>query len=111
MKIRRSLLLAGITASVFGLASLTTPPAAAFARPEPPGWQLGQGFLLRPEDRFDPFVQRLLAEQSLKALPLKGGRLFYIVPVQVDPRLEEMQIRYLELLIDQQDLEPPSREP
>lgn len=69
------------------------------------------GFLVQPDQRFDPFVQRLMAERSLKALPIKGGQLFYIVPVTTDPHVEERQIRYLEWLLDQRSLEPSAAQP
>lgn len=105
MKIRTTLLIAAL--GVAGMIAYANP---AGALPAPSGfashWQLSQGFIVRADDRFDPFIQRLLAEQSLKALPLRGGQLFYIVPVNVDPQLEEMQIRYLELLLDRQEVEP-----
>lgn len=105
MNIRTSLLLAAL-----GLASASAAAVPTGALPAPNGiaghWQLSQGFIVRADDRFDPFIQRLLAEESLKALPLRGGQLFYIVPVNVDPGLEEMQIRYLELLLDRQEVEP-----
>ena len=58
------------------------------------------GLIVLAEYRFDPLVQRLMAERSLKALPLKDGQLFYLYPVGQDPRLEEMQIPYLEVLLD-----------
>jgi len=106
MNLRKTLLIGAL-----GLAGTAAAASPAGALPAPTGfaghWQLSQGFIVRADDRFDPFIQRLMAEQSLKALPLRGGQLFYIVPVNVDPRLEEMQIRYLELLLDRQRDEPP----
>ena len=60
------------------------------------------GFVLLAEQRFDPAVQRYLAEQSLRALPLYNGQLFYIYPTSIaDPYVEEMQIRYLQALLDE----------
>ena len=57
------------------------------------------GLIVLAEQRFNPLVQRLMAEQSLRALPLYGGQLFYLVPVAADRGNEEMQIRYLEVLL------------
>ena len=67
------------------------------------------GFVLLAEQRFDPAVQRYLAEQSLRALPLRDGQLFYIYPTSVaDPYVEQMQIRYIQALLDEraQENEP-----
>lgn len=57
-------------------------------------------FIMLSEDRFDPAIQRLLASQELKVLPIENSQMFLIVPDRQDPLLEEMQIRYLEHLID-----------
>ena len=68
------------------------------------------GVVLAKEYRFDPAVQRMLAERSLKAMPLRGGELFYVIPVDVDPRMEAMQIRYIEALLDKKaEVEPDAR--
>ncbi len=68
------------------------------------------GIVVVAEHRFDPAVQRYMAERELKALPISGGRLFYIVPVVNDPFVEQMQIRYIEELLDkQQRVEPRAR--
>ncbi|MCB1685694.1 MAG: hypothetical protein R3E82_13775 [Pseudomonadales bacterium] len=68
------------------------------------------GLIVLAEYRFDPLVQRIMAERALKALPLRNGQLFYLYPIGADPRLEEMQIRYLEVLLDKraaaQSIEP-----
>jgi hypothetical protein len=91
--------------------------AVGTARAAPDPMQVSQygtfapGFVVNAEVRFDPFVQRLMAERSLKALPLKDGQLFYIVPVNVDPHIEQTQIRYLEWLLDKQNLEPSAARP
>ncbi len=58
------------------------------------------GFVIRAEDRFDPAIQRLMAEYSLRSLPLERGQLYYLYPIGVTPRLEGVQIRYLESLLD-----------
>ena len=68
------------------------------------------GIVVVAEHRFDPAVQRYMAERELKALPIRGGALFYIVPAYNDPRIEEMQIRYIEQLLDKQRrVEPRTR--
>ena len=60
------------------------------------------GFVIRAEDRFDPAIQRLMAEYSLKSLPLERGQLYYLYPIGVTPRIEGLQIRYLESLLDKE---------
>ena len=67
----------------------------------------GGGFVVLAEHRFDPWVQRMIAEQSLKAMPLLDGRLYYFFPMQSNPYLEEMQIRYLEELLAKQKNDEP----
>ncbi len=76
------------------------------------------GFILLPEQRFHPAVQRFMAEQALRAMPLQDGQLFYVYPRDSsNVYIEQMQIRYLEALLqsranDQQaDNEPQSRLP
>jgi hypothetical protein len=81
------------------LASLTSEPAHGAALPSVPWYP---GFVIRAEDRFDPAIQRLMAEHSLRLLPLERGQLYYVYPIGVAPRLEGMQIRYLELLLEKQ---------
>ena len=68
------------------------------------------GFLVRAEHRFDPAIQRLMAERSLRALPLRDGQLFFVYPIDIDPRLEEMQIRYLEVLLEKRQQDEPDQE-
>ncbi len=68
------------------------------------------GIVVVAEHRFDPAVQRYIAQRALKALPIRGGRLFYIVPAIGDPLIEQMQIRYIEQLLDKQrQVEPRAR--
>ncbi len=70
------------------------------------------GIVVVAEYRFDPAVQRYMAERELKALPISGGRLFYLVPAFSDPLIEEMQIRYIEQLLDKRrPIEPQERQP
>ncbi len=60
------------------------------------------GIIIRAEDRFDPAIQRLMAERSLRLLPLRRGQLYYLYPIGEVPRFEGVQIRYLEQLLDKQ---------
>ncbi len=74
--------------------------AASGANATPPFGHYLHGFLLLPEQRYDPAVQRYLAEQSLRALPLYDGQLYYVHPVSnVGTYNEQMQIRYLESML------------
>ena len=91
-----------IGSSYFGAAVGFGPGTPHYLRP---------GIVVLAEHRFDPAVQRWLAEGALDALPLYGGRLYYIVPAARDPRLEEMQIRYLEDLLSRRAAEEASTEP
>ncbi|MEM1434834.1 MAG: hypothetical protein AAGG11_12310 [Pseudomonadota bacterium] len=74
-------------------------PLPAFGPGLVNGFAPGLGLIILAERRFDPFVQRLMAERSLRALPLYGGQLFYLVPTGVSRGEEAMQIRYLEVLL------------
>lgn len=68
------------------------------------------GIVVVAEHRFNPAVQRYMAERQLKALPLRNGQLYYILPAITDPLIEEMQIRYIEQLLDKQKrVEPQAR--
>lgn len=87
-RISRTLLFAAAIAS---LQSSTFAAASAIWQP---------GFIIRAADRFDPAIQRLMAEHSLRSLPLERGQLYYLYPIGMTPRLEGMQIRYLETLLD-----------
>ena len=64
-----------------------------------------EGFVVSAENRFNPWVQRIMAERSLKSLPLANGQLYYFYPINRDPHLEEMQIRYVEQLLEKQQKE------
>lgn len=81
-------------------AVLTHPARASVPGAAAVAWH--PGFVIRAEDRFDPAIQRLMAEHSLRSLPLERGRLYYLYPIGIAPRLEGMQIRYLETLLDKQ---------
>ena len=89
----RKFVLPGVIA-VLALAQIAVQPAVHAQT----AWQ--PGFVIRAEDRFDPAIQRLMAEHSLRLLPLERGQLYYLYPIGVTPRLEGMQIRYLETLLD-----------
>jgi len=72
------------------------------------------GFVIHPDQRFDPYVQRLLARAELRAMPIGSSGLLYLVPVTEDPYRQELQIRYLEQLIDKkgaENVEPPAKSP
>lgn len=86
----------GLKALGLGLFGVALPVAAQTPLPFP---RFGAGFIVLAEQRFNPFVQRLIAEQSLRAFPLYGGQLFYVGPTGYDRREEAMQIRYLETLL------------
>ena len=78
---------------------------SAYATGDPTAYS-PPGFLIFAEHRYDPSVQRMLAERSLKALPIRGGQLFFIVDQHDDRLIEEMQIRYIEELLSRQKFEP-----
>jgi hypothetical protein len=64
------------------------------------------GFIVLAEQRYDPAVQRFMAEQSLRALPLKNGQLFYVYPINTsNAYIEQMQIRYLEVMLEKKAAE------
>lgn len=95
----QNLLLAGL-ASLPLLAGMC--PGAQAAQPATAAVAWHPGFVIRAEDRFEPAIQRLMAEYSLQSLPLERGQLFYLYPIGITPRLEGVQIRYLESLLDKQ---------
>ena len=72
------------------------------------GFQPGSvpGFVVLAQHRFDPMIQRWLAEQSLKALPIRNGQLFYIIPIDTNPMQEQFQIRYIEEMLSRRPVEP-----
>ena len=57
------------------------------------------GLVVMGPQRFDATIQRLLAREELKLLPIGNSQLFLIIPQSQDALVEEMQIRYLEDLI------------
>ena len=91
MKLRS--LIIGIGLALCAIAAMANPFIYPNALP---------GFIVLPEQRFDPLVQRFMAEQSLRAMPLKDGQLYYIYPLGTsNAYVEQMQIRYLEVLLDE----------
>jgi hypothetical protein len=94
MKIRSLIIGTGMALSAFAAA------ANPFIYPGFPNSL--PGFVVLAEQRYDPLVQRFMAEQSLRAMPLKNGQLYYIYPVDTsNAYIEQMQIRYLEVLLDE----------
>ncbi len=57
------------------------------------------GVIISAERRFDPLVQRLIAERELVALPIAHRPLFLLVPMSRDPYHEQSQIQYLEHML------------
>lgn len=95
-----------------GLLALTQSASATPALAGGPVWQ--PGIIVLAENRFDPAIQRLIAEYSLRSLPLRRGQLYYVYPPGINPHIEEMQIRYLELLLEKRaakDSEPDAESP
>ncbi len=74
-----------------------------------PIWQ--PGFIILAKDRFDPAIQRLIADHSLRSLPLERGQLYYVYPVGIDPYIEGAQIRYLEALLEKRAFQEQQSEP
>ena len=100
------------TASATPVFAAASALAAAAASAGGPVWQ--PGFIVLAENRFDPAIQRLIAEHSLRSLPLRRGQLYYVYPPGINPHIEEMQIRYLELLLEkraEKDSEPDAESP
>ena len=112
MKLKKRILVGGL-ACVMALALSTSASANhGYGMPAPyAGFQPGYvpGFVVLAQHRFDPMIQRWLADQSLKALPIRGGQLFYIIPVDTNPMQEQFQIRYIEEMLNRQPVEPESR--
>jgi hypothetical protein len=84
--------------------------AAGHAHATHPTQQQNPSFFVLAEHRFDPAIQRFMAERSLKSLPLASGQIYYVYPSNIDPQLEEIQIRYLEQLIDKNKKVEPKTE-
>jgi hypothetical protein len=111
MKVKTKFLIGGVACVMAILAATSSSANHGLAVPAPySGFQPGYvpGFVVLAQHRFDPMIQRWLAEQSLKALPLRNGQLFYIIPVDTNPMQEQFQIRYIEEMLSRQPVEPES---
>ena len=64
------------------------------------------GLVIRPDDRFDPWVQRLMARADLRAMPIGETGLLYLAPVVEDPYQRDLQIRFLHELLESPQSEP-----
>ena len=64
------------------------------------------GFVIRPDDRFDPLIQRLMARGDLRAMPIGASGLLYLAPVVEDPYQRDLQIRFLHDLLQAPQSEP-----
>ena len=64
--------------------------------------------ILNPDARFDPLVQRMMADNVLRAMPLRGRMIYYVVPQTDDPMMQEMQIRYIEQLLEKYQPNEPA---
>ncbi|MCW8883697.1 MAG: hypothetical protein OQK12_00410 [Motiliproteus sp.] len=65
----------------------------------------GVALVITSSDRFDPLVQKLMVERKLSAHPIIDEPKFLVVPHSGDAELTEMQIRYLEKLLDEAESE------
>jgi len=64
----------------------------------------GVHLVITSVDRFDPLVQQLLLKKQLAQHPVIDQPRFVVIPHEGEAELTEMQIRYLERLLD--ELEP-----
>ena len=111
MKLRTRLIVGGLACVMAAAASTSSSANHVLAVPVPhAGFQPGSvpGFVVLAQHRFDPMIQRWLAEQSLKALPIRNGKLFYIIPIDTNPMQEQFQIRYIEEMLNRRLIEPQS---
>jgi hypothetical protein len=112
MRLKTRLIIGGLACVVAMVLSSASSANHGLGVPAPyAGYQSGHvpGFVVLAQHRFDPMIQRWLAEQSLKALPIRDGQLFYIIPVDTNPMQEQFQIRYIEEMLNRQPVEPESR--
>ena len=70
-----------------------------------------QGVVVDADYRFRPEVQRLMAERSLRALPLQDGKLYYVYPTYGtnSAYLETLQIQNLERLLEKNQVKPEAQ--
>ncbi|MEH6626434.1 MAG: hypothetical protein V7739_08315 [Motiliproteus sp.] len=64
---------------------------------------VGVALVVTSSERFDPLVQRLMAKHQLAQHPVIDEPKFLVIPHEGDAELTEMQIRYLEKLLDKVD--------
>ena len=95
---RRALATLGLAICLVASAQATTD--VPLSRPDFPG------FVIRPDDRFDPWVQRLMARADLRAMPIGETGLLYLAPVVEDPYQRDLQIRFLHDLLQAPQSEP-----
>jgi len=69
-----------------------------------------RAFIVSSDARFDPMVQRLLAQNALRAMPIGNDALLFVIPENGDVILQESQIRYLDELM-QRHIEPNRHNP
>ncbi len=62
----------------------------------------GVALVITSSDRFDPLVQKLMVKQQLAQHPIIDEPKFLVIPHEGDAELTEMQIRYLEKLLDKE---------
>jgi hypothetical protein len=62
--------------------------------------------VIRPDDRFDPLIQRLMARGDLRMMPIGETGLLYLAPIVEDPYQRDLQIRFLRELLDAPQSEP-----
>ncbi|MCZ6711346.1 MAG: hypothetical protein O7B25_13380 [Gammaproteobacteria bacterium] len=111
MKLRTRIVVGAMAWALAVAASTSSGANHGLAGPVPyVGSQPGSvpGFVVLAQHRFDPMIQRWLAEQSLKALPIRNGQLFYIIPIDTNPMQEQFQIRYIEEMLSRRPVEPAS---
>ena len=111
MKLGTKIVIGALVWALAVAASTSSSANHVLAAPVPyVGLQPGSvpGFVVLAQHRFDPMIQRWLAEQSLKALPIRNGQLFYIIPIDTNPLQEQFQIRYIEEMLSRRPIEPES---
>jgi hypothetical protein len=71
----------------------------AIAQPQYSLVSVQRAFVLSGDARFDPMVQRLLAQNALRSLPIGNHSMLIVIPDDADAVLQEAQIRYLNELM------------
>ncbi len=64
----------------------------------------GVALVITSSDRFDPLVQKLMVKQQMADHPIIDEPKFLVIPHNGDAELTEMQIRYLEKLLEKEQL-------